>query len=102
MRVSRRLAGNVERLGQIDPMAEPYRSALTNYGIVVIDLTGLQSSNPLNHGKFADNPEVVQLIGQRLIAGQTISGSDVSLGERISVLFPSMRPFTTHSMYNDI
>jgi len=84
LRVSRRLAGNVERLGQIDPMAEPYRSALTNSGIVVIDLTGLQSSNPLNHGKFADNHEVVQLIGQRLIAGQTISGSDVSLGERIS------------------
>ncbi len=84
LRVSRRLAGNVERLGQIDPMAEPYRSELTNSGIVVIDLTGLQSSNPLNHGKFADNPEVVQLIGQKLIAGQTTSGSDVSLGERIS------------------
>jgi esterase/lipase superfamily enzyme len=84
LRVSRRLAGNVERLGQIDPMAEPYHSALTNSGIVVIDLTGLQSADPLNHAKFADNPEVVQLIGQRLIADQTISGSDVSLGERIS------------------
>ncbi|MGH6835280.1 MAG: alpha/beta hydrolase [Methylocella sp.] len=84
LRVSRRLAGNVERLGQIDPTAEPYRSALTSSGIVVIDLTGLRGSNPLNHAKFADNPEVVQLIGERLIGGQTITGFDVSLGERIS------------------
>ncbi|MGH6813078.1 MAG: alpha/beta hydrolase, partial [Methylocella sp.] len=84
LRVSSRLAGNVERLGQIDPTAEPYRSALTNSGIAVIDLTGLQSADPLNHAKFANNPEVVQLIGERLIAGQSISGSDVSLGERIS------------------
>ncbi|TPV99526.1 MAG: hypothetical protein USCAAHI_01032 [Beijerinckiaceae bacterium] len=61
LRVSRRLAGNVERLGQIDPMAEPYHSALTNSGIVVIDLTGLQSADPLNHAKFADNPEVASL-----------------------------------------
>jgi esterase/lipase superfamily enzyme len=49
----------------------------------VIDLTDLRGSNALNHSKFADNPQVVQLIGVRLIDGQTIQGSDVSLGERV-------------------
>ena len=82
LRVSRRLAGNVERLGQIDPMAEPYHSALTNSGIVVIDLTGLR--RPSQSREIRRQPRGRQLIGERLIAGQTISGSDVSLGERIS------------------
>jgi esterase/lipase superfamily enzyme len=56
LRVSRRLAGNVDRLGQIDPMSEPYRSALANSGIDVIDLTDLSVANSLNHAKFAENP----------------------------------------------
>jgi esterase/lipase superfamily enzyme len=84
LRVSRRLAGNVDRLGQIDPMSEAYHSALANSGIDVIDLTDLTVANSLNHSKFAENPGVVQLIGQRLLAGQTLTGSDVSLGERVS------------------
>ncbi|MGB6325107.1 MAG: alpha/beta hydrolase [Methylocella sp.] len=83
LRISRHLAGNVDRLGQIDPMAEPYHSALEKSGIDVIDLTDLRGSNALNHSKFADNPQVVQRIGERLIDGQTISGSDVSFGERV-------------------
>ena len=84
LRVSRRLAGNVDRLGQIDPMSEPYRSALANSGIDVIDLTDLSVANSLNHAKFAENPGVVQLIGQRLLAGQTISGSEATAGERVN------------------
>ena len=83
LKVSRRLAGNIDRLGQIDPMSEPFHSALEKSGIDVIDLTDLRGSNALNHSKFADNPQVVQLIGERLIDGQTIQGSDVSLGERV-------------------
>ena len=86
LRVSRRLAGNVDRLGQIDPMTEPYRTALANSGIDVIDLTDLSVANSLNHSKFAENPGVVQLIGQRLLAGQAITGADVSLGERVGGL----------------
>jgi esterase/lipase superfamily enzyme len=83
LRVSRRLAGNVDRLGQIDPMSEPYHAALEKSEIDVIDLTDLRGANALNHSKFADNPEIVQLIGARLIAGETISGSNPSLGERV-------------------
>ncbi|WP_374844526.1 alpha/beta hydrolase [Paenochrobactrum glaciei] len=84
--VSRRIAGNIDRLGQINPAVEPYRSALEATGIAVIDLTKLKVGDRLNHGKFAESPEVVQLIGKRLVAGQTITDSDIGLGERIGAV----------------
>ncbi|MFB2550123.1 alpha/beta hydrolase [Ensifer soli] len=81
--ISRTISGNIDRLGQIDPTQEPYRSSLEKEGITVIDLTALKGADQLNHGKFAESPEVVQLLGNRLIAGQTVTDSDVGLGERI-------------------
>ncbi|HSI41641.1 MAG TPA: alpha/beta hydrolase [Xanthobacteraceae bacterium] len=85
LNLSRRLAGSNDRLGQIDPNAEPYASKLEQAGIVVIDLTALRGGDRLNHSKFAESPEVVQLIGTRLMTGQPISEDDPSLGERIGV-----------------
>ncbi len=84
--LSRRISGNIDRLGQINPNAEPYRTQLTHEGITAIDLTALKGGDRLNHGKFADSPEVVQLIGTRLLSGQTITDSDVGLGERIGAV----------------
>ncbi|MBR7651005.1 alpha/beta hydrolase [Brucella oryzae] len=84
--LSRRISGNIDRLGQIDPSIEPYRSELEKAGISVIDLTKLKSGDRLNHGKFASSPEVVQLIGQRLVAGQTITDSQVGLGDRLGAV----------------
>ncbi|MGU3574376.1 alpha/beta hydrolase [Brucellaceae bacterium C25G] len=84
--ISRRIAGNIDRLGQINPAVEPYRSALEASGITVIDLTALKVGDRLNHGKFAESPEVVQLIGQRLVAGQTVTDSDIGLGERLGAV----------------
>jgi esterase/lipase superfamily enzyme len=86
LRASRFISGNVDRLGQIDPSVEPYRSQLETAGITVIDLTQLKAGDSLNHGKFAASPEVVQLIGQRLVTGQTITDSDIGLGERLGAL----------------
>lgn len=84
--VSRRISGNIDRLGQIDPTAEPYRSQLEQAGITVLDLTALKGGDKLNHGKFAESPEVVRFLGNRLIAGQTITDSDVGLGERVGAV----------------
>ena len=84
--LSRRISGNVDRLGQIDPSVEPYSSQLEKAGITVLDLTKLQSGDRLNHGKFAESPEVVRLIGDRLIAGQTVTDSDVGLGEALGAV----------------
>ncbi|WP_173509460.1 alpha/beta hydrolase [Sinorhizobium psoraleae] len=84
--ISRRISGNIDRLGQIDPSVEPYRSQLEKAGITVLDLTALKGGDRLNHGKFAESPEVVQLLGNRLIAGQTVTDSDVGLGERVGAV----------------
>lgn len=86
LQLSRRISGSVDRLGQIDPTMEPYRSELENAGITVIDLTALESGDPLNHGKFAESPQVVQLIGTRLLAGQEIATANVALGERLGAI----------------
>ncbi len=84
--VSRRISGNIDRLGQIDPSSEPYRSNLEKAGITVIDLTQLKAGDGLNHGKFAASPEVVQLIGRRLVTGQTLTDSNVGIGDRLGAV----------------
>ncbi|MDE1159817.1 MAG: alpha/beta hydrolase [Neorhizobium sp.] len=84
--LSRRISGNIERLGQVDPTVEPYRSQFEKAGITVLDLTKLKVNDPLNHGKFAESPEVVQLIGNRLIAGQTITDSSIGIGDRLGAV----------------
>ena len=59
---------------------------LEKQGIIVLDLTALKSGDSLNHGKFAESPEVVRLIGNRLIAGQTVTDSEVGLGDRLGAV----------------
>ncbi len=84
--LSRRISGNVDRVGQIDPSKEPYRTALERSGITVIDLTAVKTGDKLNHGKFAESPEVVRLLGDRLIAGQAVTESNVGLGDRLGAV----------------
>jgi esterase/lipase superfamily enzyme len=81
--VSRRVWGSEARLGAIDPDQEPYRTQLERANVTVLDLTKLRAGDALNHGKFAQSPEVVQLIGKRLAEGQTVTDSRVGLGDRI-------------------
>ncbi|MGE4371834.1 MAG: alpha/beta hydrolase [Xanthobacter sp.] len=83
LQVSRRVWGGVPRVGQVDPSQEPYRSEFEKNHITVIDLTKLETGDPLNHGKFAASPMVVQSIGVRLAQGQTMTDSRVGFGEHI-------------------
>lgn len=76
--LSRRIAGNVERLGRVDPDAKPW---LAEAGVDVIDLTGTQSGGFLRHGKFAENPDVVRYLGMQLI-NEEGSDAQAGLGER--------------------
>jgi esterase/lipase superfamily enzyme len=80
------ITGKVSRLGAINPAAEPYRTKLEQAGITAIDLTKVKGGDSLNHGKFAESPEIVQLIGQRLMTGQTLTDSNVSLGQGITAV----------------
>lgn len=81
--VSRRVWGDVARLGAIDPEQAPYKKELEDNQITVIDLTKVKAGDSLNHGKFAESPEVVQLIGARISEGQTLTDSKVGLGDKI-------------------
>ncbi|MDM9623512.1 alpha/beta hydrolase [Rhizobium sp. S96] len=84
--VSSFITGRVSRLGAINPAEEPYRSKLEKAGITAIDLTKVKTGDGLNHGKFAESPEIVQLIGQRLMTGQTLTDSKVTLGQGITAV----------------
>jgi esterase/lipase superfamily enzyme len=80
---SRRVWGDSVRLGAIDPEAEPYRTEIENSKINVINLTKLTSDDSLNHSKFAQSPEVVQMIGRQLASGQVLTDSRVGVGDVI-------------------
>lgn len=81
--VSRRVWGNVSRLGAIDPEQSPYKEELAANGITVVDLTKIKAGDNLHHTKFAESPEIVQLIGSRLSSGQTLTDSRLGLGDHI-------------------
>jgi esterase/lipase superfamily enzyme len=72
--VSKLLAGGEPRLGDIDPLAEPFNSNLKRAHVNVIDLSALRSDDPMNHDKFAEG-DVVMAIGRRLANGQTLTDS---------------------------
>ncbi|MBB5535018.1 alpha/beta hydrolase [Rhizobium giardinii] len=80
---SRRVWGDIPRLGAIDPETAPYKQELADYNISVIDMTKVKAGDDLHHSKFAESPEVVQLIGARISEGQTLTDSRVGLGDTI-------------------
>ena len=80
---SKRVWGDVDRLGAIDPEQSPYKEELAANEISVVDLTNVKSEDALRHSKFAQSPEVVQLIGARLASGQTLTDSHVGFGDTI-------------------
>jgi hypothetical protein len=43
----------------------------------------MKAMDSLHHGKFAESPEIVQLIGTRMSDGQTLTDSRVSVGDKI-------------------
>ncbi len=82
--VSRRVWGGVARLGAIDPEAEPYKDELAANDITVIDLTKIKTTGDrLHHSKFAESPQIVQLIGSRLSEGQQLTDNRVGFGDQI-------------------
>lgn len=60
LRISRRIAGGVPRVGAAN-IAE-----LESLGITIIDLSDIEDSSTGSHTKFAASPEVVRLIGSGL------------------------------------
>ncbi|RWQ15770.1 alpha/beta hydrolase [Mesorhizobium sp.] len=84
--ISRLISGDVDRVGQIDPSSEPYKSRLQEAGITVIDLTNIKTDDRLNHSKFAESPEIVSLLGTQLASGQILTDSRVGLGDGLGMV----------------
>ncbi len=68
--ISRRIAGGVSRVGAADP------ETLAELGVNVIDLSLVEDKSNANHTKFADSPEIVQLIGRGINQGNTLSARE--------------------------
>jgi esterase/lipase superfamily enzyme len=76
--------GGVQRLGDVDPSQEPYRSEFERDRIEVFDLTSLKSAGVDAHGRaFAEAPTVAAMIRERLIDGQTLSNREPDIGDRV-------------------
>ncbi len=55
------------RVGQLNA------DALTKLGVNVIDLSQVKDTSSVHHTKFVDSPEIVQLLGNRVLAGDSFS-----------------------------
>lgn len=68
------------RVGQLDP------DALSSLGVNVIDLSQVEDTSSIHHNKFVDSPEIVQLIGDRILAGDEFDENGrLGLGQSIIV-----------------
>ena len=52
---------------------------LTRLGVNVIDLSQVKDKSSIHHTKFSDAPEVVQLLGSRILAGDSYTTRNPSL-----------------------
>lgn len=80
LKLSGIIAGSKPRLGDYKNAAD-----LAEYGVIVVDLSDAKGADSFNHTKFADNPEMVKLLGQRLRADDGFA-SDRDVTDRIKML----------------
>lgn len=81
LRFSSLIAGKEARVGD-DANADE----LAALGVTVVDLSSVQSGDKLNHAKFADNPVLVQLLGERLRMPEGLQPTPQQADERINQL----------------
>ncbi|GES41254.1 lipoprotein [Rhizobium dioscoreae] len=82
LQVSRWLSGGVNRVGGFD--STPYAADLAKLGITVVDTSSVKPDDALGHNTFADNRDMVQLLGRRL-AGQSLDTGQTSLADRVGM-----------------
>lgn len=78
LRISGLIAGNRPRVGGYDDDA-----ALAKLGVTVADLTEVHSADRLNHAKFADNPLLIQALGQQLRSDDGLGGESNNPAGRV-------------------
>lgn len=81
--ISRRISGGVNRVGGAAPA--PYAGILKQLGITVIDTSTSDLREPLGHNAFADTPEIIALLGQRL-SGQSLTSGQTGLADQVGIV----------------
>ncbi|RUM98775.1 alpha/beta fold hydrolase [Pseudaminobacter arsenicus] len=81
LELSRIIAGNKPRLGGYKDAAD-----IASLGVTVIDLTNVAAGDRLNHTKFADNPALIALLGEKLAEDDTFDANRPQVGDRIGTL----------------
>ena len=90
---SRLISGGVSRVGGAD--LKPYMGVLDELGVTVIDTSAIASGrDPLGHKAFADSPQIIRLLAQRL-GGQSVAAGEATLADRLAAAAASLsRPAT--------
>lgn len=81
LRFSSLIAGKQARVGD-----EANADELAALGVTVVDLSATKSGDKLNHAKFADNPVLVQLLGERLRLPESLQPTPQQANERVNEL----------------
>jgi esterase/lipase superfamily enzyme len=81
LRLSSLISGDKPRVGDYGDAAD-----LASYGVSVADLTKTKGGDRLNHAKFADNPFLVQLLGDRLRAPAGLASEEANPAQPIDNL----------------
>ena len=91
LEVSRWLSGGISRVGGTD--LTPYTAVLDELGVVVIDTSAIASGDSLGHNAFADSPEIIRLLAQRL-GGQSVAGGEAGFADRLAATAGRSRSVT--------
>jgi esterase/lipase superfamily enzyme len=71
------------RIGAIDPEVDPYKNLLERENLSVVNMTKLPADGLFHHGKYSEDPKIIDIIGRSLASGQALSTSRVSLGAKL-------------------
>ena len=75
------LAGNRPRVGDYRDSEE-----LAQLGITVVDLSAIRVEDRLNHTKFAENPVLIQMLGEQLARDDLSDQTAMPLEQQIARL----------------
>lgn len=81
LRVSQLIAGNKPRLGDYTNNRQ-----LAELGVIVVDLTAVDDGDSLNHTKFAQNPALVTMLGERLRKGESFTPQSITPGSGLQTV----------------
>jgi esterase/lipase superfamily enzyme len=81
LQLSSLIAGNRPRLGDYGEADD-----IARLGVIVVNVSDFKSGDSLNHAKFADNPVLVRLLGDRLREDDQLGADADQVGDRITRL----------------